>query len=373
MPALDQDHRLYVKSYFATTIKEAISQARRDLGPDAMLLNSRQAPPEGAHLGAYEVVFATHPPVNQPVREECANPVEQLQRRMEEMRDLLETLSHPPVKTPSPAAVVEESLVQAGFTREAASELITAAQRRLTVESVAEIGRPRVLPVWDTGTILEAVKTEMGDRISVQPETGRVTALVGPPGCGKTTALIKLAVRAMIAGRPVRLLSTDNRRIAAADQLRSYAALLGLPFRTLENGMSVDQAVSSTPASSLVLIDTPGLSLTALNENDGGLAGILGGNPDIDVHLVLPASMRGADMARIAERYEIFHPAKLLFTKLDETDSLAATFTEAARSGRPLSFFCTGQLVPDDIEPASITRITGTLPGDLTHYARAVA
>lgn len=373
MPALDQNHRLYVKSYFAATIKEAISQARQELGPDAMLLNSRQATPEGAHLGAYEVVFATHPPVNQPAREECENPVEQLQRRMEEMRGLLETLSHPPVKAPSPAAAVEESLVQSGFARETASELLTAVQRRLAGESIAEIGRPRVLPVWDTEIILEALKAEMGDRISVQPETGRVTALVGPPGCGKTTTLVKLAVRAMIAGRSVWLLSTDNCRIAAADQLRSYAALLGLPFRSLETGMSVDPAISSTPANGLVLIDTPGFSFTALNENGRGLANILAGPPGIDVHLVLPASMRSADMARIAERYEIFHPAKLLFTRLDETDSFAAIFSESARSGLPLSFFCTGQLVPDDLEPASLTRIMETVPGAFSPYERAVA
>ncbi|MEO8659296.1 MAG: hypothetical protein ABI693_12550 [Bryobacteraceae bacterium] len=373
MPALENNHRVYVKSYFANTIKEAIGQAREELGPDAMLLNSREATPEGAHLGAYEVVFATPPPAMQPVLEESTNPVEQLQRRMDEIRELVEIISHPPVKAPPPSAIVEGSLQQAGFTNDFASELVAAAQRRLTNESVTEIGRPRALPVWDVETILQSLQVELRSRITVQPETGRVTALVGPPGCGKTTALVKLAVRAMISGRPVRLLSTDNCRIAAADQLRSYSVLLGLPFRTLEAGASLEKVVSSFPENSLVLIDTPGFSSAALSENGGGLSTVLSGYPDIDIHLVLPAYMRGADMARVAGRYEAFHPTKLLFTNLDETESFAAMFSEAARSGLPLSFFGTGQVVPDDMEPASIARITESLPGASSHYERAVA
>jgi len=92
----------------------------------------------------------------------------------------------------------------------------------------------------------------------VAPEIGRVTALIGPPGCGKTTTLVKLAVSQGLArGRAVRLISADTQRIGAAEQLRTYAAILGAPFEAVESAAALAQAIQSAPSSALVLIDTP--------------------------------------------------------------------------------------------------------------------
>jgi flagellar biosynthesis protein FlhF len=184
-----------------------------------------------------------------------------------------------------------------------------------------------------------------------------VVALVGPPGSGKTTTLVKFAVSFGLASRrPTLLLSMDTYRIAAAEQLRRYAAILGLGCDVLETPTALAQAIEENGGKDLILIDTPGLGAGDL-EIATGLARLLAARTDIDTHLVLPASMKGGDMARVAASYEIFAPQKLLFTKLDETDTFGPILTQAIQTGKVLSYFTSGQRIPEDLETATRKRL----------------
>jgi flagellar biosynthesis protein FlhF len=94
---------------------------------------------------------------------------------------------------------------------------------------------------------------------------------------------------------------------------------------------------------------------------------------DIDVHLVLTASMRQSDMEKAVARFAAFGPAATIFTRLDETDSLATLFCEVIRNRMPVSYLCDGQIVPEDIQPATKELITEglvrRLPGVLQSAA----
>src|SRR6478752_970922 len=106
---------------------------------------------------------------------------------------------------------------------------------------------------------------------------------VGPPGSGKTTSLVKLAVAYGVAARKsVQVVSLDNLRVGAAEQLRSYAAILGVGFQALESPAGLDQALEEH-AKSLILIDTPGYCLGDLDAA-ADLAHVLS-RGEIDVHL----------------------------------------------------------------------------------------
>jgi flagellar biosynthesis protein FlhF len=78
-------------------------------------------------------------------------------------------------------------------------------------------------------------------------------------------------------------------------------------------------------------------------------------------HLVLSASMKSADLSRVVDRFEIFRPQRLLFTKLDETETFGPILNEAARTGKPVSFLAAGQRVPEDLEPATQERIVNLI------------
>jgi flagellar biosynthesis protein FlhF len=364
----------YVKSFFAESVQSAMEQARVELGADALLLDSREAPPEARHLGDYEVVFgaSSEPPV--PPAPPVSSSMEALRRQVEEIRQLLGRATPSAAAPRSHGEIIAQALIGSGVEPVLARELAEAARRRMARRSVPRIGETRPAGGGEAPDLLLEASEEIFGSFAVAPEIGRVTALVGPPGCGKTTNLVKLAITQGLArGRAVRLVSADTRRIGGAEQLRLYATILGAHFQAVESTAALAQAIESAPANALVLIDTPGYSAVLLQELGGDLARFLNRRQDIDTHLVLTASMRIEDLYHTAELYQGFRPAKLLFTRADETSSLAAVLCVAARSKKPVSFLSNGQSVPEDIEPASKKRIVDSLVRQLPSAMEAVA
>jgi flagellar biosynthesis protein FlhF len=188
---------------------------------------------------------------------------------------------------------------------------------------VTSISRTRKLAEWNAENVIVETTEEIAARFEVAPAIGRITALVGPPGAGKTTTLVKLAVTHAVSGSgPVRLISADTHRIGGAEQLRTYAAILGVPFQAVENAGTLAQAIDSAPANAQILIDTPGMSPSMLSEVGMDLAAFLGRRQDIDKHLVLTATANQLVLESAAQRFSICSPSKIVFTRLDETETL---------------------------------------------------
>jgi flagellar biosynthesis protein FlhF len=102
----------------------------------------------------------------------------------------------------------------------------------------------------------------------------------------------------------------------------------------------------------LVFIDTPGYSSTG--DRSAELAAlVIEKIQNVEVHLVAPGYMKGTDLRRCIQRYEVFHPSRMLVTKLDETDTFGSVFSEAARAGLALSFLANGTAIPKDIRRAT--------------------
>ncbi|HUP04073.1 MAG TPA: hypothetical protein VMU19_08790, partial [Bryobacteraceae bacterium] len=318
----------------------------------------------------FEVVFAASGGPAAPPQH-VSSEVESLRRQVEEIRQMLACIA--PGALPRGAfGAVANALMETGVDAETARRVEAAARQRASRRTVPRAGGVSAEPGLQD--LFQAAAEEISASFAVAPEIGRVTALVGPPGCGKTTTLVKLAIAHGLArGRTVRLISTDTQRIGGSEQLRTYAAILGMPFELVESAPALGQAIDSAPASAMLLIDTPGLSPALLPDLGGDLAGLLSERQEIDTHLVLTASMRLEDLYRTAALYESFRPAKLLFTKVDETSTLAATFCAASRLQLPASFFSIGQSVPEDLEAASPAKVVASLVRQLPSPLEAAA
>lgn len=379
MSIANKSAQLYVKSFFAASIPDAMEQARRELGSDALLLNSREAPPEARHLGDYEVVFGAWPETAPPAtRASAPSPaptsrIEELHSRLYEIRQMIGRIGPSFAARPADDPGVARALTDAGVDLELARSIERAVRKRMSKGAVLEISGARKSPPTETSWMAATVD-ELDSRFEVQPEIGRVAALVGPPGSGKTTTLVKLAITQYLRqGQPLRLISTDTLRIGGAEQLRTYAAILGVPFHAVESTVALAQAIDSAPPNTAILIDTPGYGAAAQQELGDDLAQFLARRQDIDTHLVLTASMSPADLRSTTDRFQVFRPGKLLFTRLDETTSSAAIFSETARTHKPLSFFSHGQSVPEDLQPATKDHVIDSLVRQLPDALQAVA
>lgn len=199
-------------------------------------------------------------------------------------------------------------------------------------------------------------------------------ALVGPTGVGKTTTLAKLAAAYKLRhGKRVGLVTCDTYRIAAVEQLRTYATIIGLPLRVATGPDDLAVALEAQADCDMVLIDTPGRS-----QHDAGRLGELQALVHVarphETHLVLSATSSDAVLERAASRFAAADPQRVLFTKLDEAVHLGPMFNVLRRINLPLSFVTTGQDVPDDIERAKAERLARLLlEGPETLAARLVS
>lgn len=190
----------------------------------------------------------------------------------------------------------------------------------------------------------------------------RVILIVGPTGAGKTTSIAKMAAHMQLTQETsLGLISCDMFRIAAVEQLDTYARIMNLPFSAADSAQSVADAVSAMQTD-WVLIDTPGLSpLDA--DHMAHLAEITEVLSPDETHLVLPLEAAGR-WARLAfEKFQVLNPDRLLVTKTDETDSHGGLVNLAAELRLPFSYIGIGQRVPEDFFAAEPERMARMILG----------
>ncbi|MGK5081706.1 flagellar biosynthesis protein FlhF [Bdellovibrionota bacterium FG-1] len=188
-----------------------------------------------------------------------------------------------------------------------------------------------------------------------------ILALVGPTGVGKTTTVAKLASEALLKRNlKVGLINLDSYKVAAFDQLGTYAKILNVPFRSAENAEELRAAVRDFAGMDLILIDTAGRSQRdpeALKQTQTLLQTL----PEMRTQLVLSVTTRDHELYDQANRFSVFKPQGLIFSKLDEATLFGAIYNVSQKAKLPLLYFTTGQRVPEDIENATRERVAALI------------
>ncbi len=196
-------------------------------------------------------------------------------------------------------------------------------------------------------------------------ECGGVAALVGPTGVGKTTTIAKIAAQFILkhGSRQVALITTDNYRIGAHEQINTYGRILDIPVRVANNAEELRTHIRSFNDRRLILIDTAGMSQRDMRLAEQ-IKTLQQDDIPIKTYLVMSAATQYKAMKEIIKAFKIFQPQAGILTKLDETVTLGATLSAIIEQQLPLSFLTDGQQVPEDIhEPDSISLVQQCVTG----------
>ena len=202
--------------------------------------------------------------------------------------------------------------------------------------------------------VYQKMVLKFGQIKTIQPaEKGpKLIYFIGPTGVGKTTTIAKIASRfSVVEKKKIVLLTADTYRIAAAEQLRTYANILEVPFRIIYTPQEIRTAIEDYAAYDYIFVDTSGHSQKNTDQRDDTLALLRAadGQAEKEVYLVVSATTKYRDLLNIADTYKKLTDFRLVFTKLDETQCQGNLFNLRLHTDAPMSYVTCGQNVPDDI------------------------
>ena len=191
----------------------------------------------------------------------------------------------------------------------------------------------------------------------------KIITFIGPTGVGKTTTIAKLASHFVLnENKNIGLITADTYRIAAVEQLRTFAKILNIPVEVVYNNNEIKETIEKFSDKDLIIIDTAGRSHKD-NEKLTDMEDLLKCIPGSEIYLVLSVTTKYKDLISIAESYMNITDFKVIFTKLDESLCVGNILNFRYKLGAKLSYVTFGQNVPDDITEVNPHNIAKSLLG----------
>ena len=377
---------MIIKKFQGKTEEEAIAMAKKELGSNVTIMSVKNV----KRKGLFSFLKKPLVEINAAIEEEQEQP--SIRPVMKPVKPQIIPEEPSPASTPKDKVIEEKleslhSLIESQLAKDSEEGNATAAasssstdddsvafmkliyntlidnevDEKYVNELLDEVERVKT-PKTSIDAVLSIIYQKMilmfGQPSSIAPSDSgvRMIFFVGPTGVGKTTTIAKIASKLSVNDKKkVVLLTADTYRIAAAEQLRTYANILDTPFRVIYTADEMVSAVSDYKDADYILVDTAGHSHTNAAQRDSMLELIncVDENIDKEVFLVVSATTKYRDLLSIADAYAQLSDYRLIFTKLDETTTLGNLFNLRLHTGADLSYVTCGQNVPDDIEEFS--------------------
>lgn len=388
---------MIIKKFTAKTEKEALDNAKRELGEGVVVMNVKDVKGKGlfsflkpstvevtvaleeesekytAAVSAINNVIASsqtkeaQPVQTEPVKKEAA--VSKENSAIEEKLDSLQSLLEQQLQKPDEDKEVKEEKEEKKEKKEETEidkfmkllhntmldNEVDEKYAKEIIEEIEQINKPNMPFDYALANIYQKMILKFGMPTSITPaENGiKMVFFIGPTGVGKTTTIAKIAsIFRVDQKKKVALLTADTYRIAAAEQLRTYANILEVPFRIIYTVEEIEKAMEDFKGYDYILIDTAGHSHqnTTQKESMSTLIHSVDDKVEKEVYLVLSATTKYRDLISIADSYKEMADYKLIFTKLDETTTLGNLLNLRLYTNADMSYVTYGQNVPDDIE-----------------------
>jgi len=308
-------------------MREAVYLIKKDLGPDAMIISSKKVREKGLKG------------LLSPVKIEVTAAVE-----MGNDTDMtLETYAQQDTQLQAPANLDTYKIRQCLLKMDIGSETIEFLLHDLDAMNnhieIRQVLHQRIMSVFKP--------------VPNRNKTPNIMAFIGVPGVGKTTTIAKIAaINALFNNLRIGLITIDSFRVGAVEQMRIYGEIIGASVDVVSTPGELLQAVEKNREKDLILIDTtgrPSRNTYQLAEIKAFLEVIKG----VNIYLVISATTKVSDTARIINDFKVIPYSQLIVSKLDETESPGALLNAAYLTGLPIAYITNGQNVPDDIEIAS--------------------
>lgn len=280
----------------------------------------------------------------------------QLRRELEALRGMVGKVLQQQIASsqptmPEPLFQQYLAMIENEVARELANDICGKARDELTRDQLRNTEITRSAVLRHLASLVPVAGDSMDAAVMTADGRPLTIALVGPTGVGKTTTVAKLAATFKLRqGRRVGLITTDTYRIAAVDQLRTYANIIGLPLKVALTPTEMAAACHELrQCSDIILIDTAGRSPNDSARLEEIRLFVEAAAPH-EVHLVLSSTASESVLMRTISRYSTVKTDRIIFTKLDEAVTFGVLVNVLRKTGKRLSFVTNGQEVPDHIE-----------------------
>ncbi|WP_415874401.1 flagellar biosynthesis protein FlhF [Clostridium sp.] len=369
---------MIVKKYVVTSMNEAMSRIRYELGKDAIIISQRKIRKPGLRglfsSKVLEVTAATDSKKSD-IDEDMKNSIDAIKKAMDKKSPTPKYEVHDEKCFSKDEILAEmqqmkEMIAKISETAAAGtcvnkSKLYETLEKNDLNEKVIKKILAKVKDMDESIGEEERVKTAIQDMINISNSNMEGTVVfVGPTGVGKTTTIAKIAGRlALIEKKKVGLITVDTYRIGAVEQLSTYADIMRIPFEAVFSVKEMESALESMKDCEVILIDTTGRSSKNAMQIAELNSFVQKANSK-NIHMVISSTTKNKDIDAILEGYKVLNFNSVIITKLDETTTYGSILNILDSAEKPLSFVTTGQNVPDDFKRLTVEEISKLILGE---------